>query len=207
MRFFFNNTIDAINPITFLNDSDLFDTRIYNTGKISQYGFQFSGALKLGKIMALNPYVKIFNIRTQPNAIAREYQIDGKQQFTYETGLSAIASFKHDWTATFRIQYYHPKTDMQSIQFSDALYFVSMEKNINKKLKVGIISGLPFKHSFVYHGENIQSDRFYQHAEGNIQLSPIPFWFSIHHEFNSGKKVHTIKREKETIDSTPQKGF
>ncbi|HKJ41349.1 MAG TPA: hypothetical protein VKA27_04610, partial [Sunxiuqinia sp.] len=161
----------------------------------------------VGHFLTLNPYVKLFNINTFPNTIARQHQIFNRHEMTYEAALSAIASFHHSWTAAFRVQYQHPENDLQGTQYGDALYFVSLKKNINKKLKVGIISGLPFKHSFVYHGEKIRTNRFDQHSEGNIIIHSIPCWFSIQYQFDTGKKVHTIQRGKETIDQTPKKGF
>jgi len=207
IRLFYNQTNNAINSLTFVNDSNLFETNIYNAGNLQQYGVQLSGALKLGKFMAFNPYLKVFQNESQPNAVARNYQMTNKQQLTYQMGLSAIASFKHNWTAAFRMQYFHPNTDIQTTHFSNALYFVSLEKTIKNKIKLGISSGLPFKQSFTYHGEKIEGTNFYQRSAGNVILPKVPVWFSIRYQFSSGKKVHTIQRETEKLDSTPRKGF
>lgn len=206
-RLFYSHYTNAINRLTLVNDSNLFQTNIYNAGEIKQLGIQLSRALKLGKILAFNPYIKIYQYQTVPDAIARQYQIGEKKKITYQMGLSAIASFHRDWTAAFRMQYYHPQADMQNIYLSDALYFVSVDKTIKKKLKIGIISGLPFKHSFEYDGEKTYGANFYQRSEGNIILPKFPVWFSIRYQFSSGKKVLTIQRETEKLDRTPKKGF
>ncbi|WP_194831454.1 TonB-dependent receptor domain-containing protein [Prolixibacter sp. NT017] len=207
-RLFYNQSTRVINSLTFVNDSNLFETNIYNAGEVEQLGLQISSALKLGKTFALNPYLKVFSNWTHPNVIARQYQTVAKQELSYEVGLSAIASFKHDWTAAFRMQYYHPTTDIQTIRnMSDALYFISVEKTIKKKIKLGIVSGLPFKRSFAYHGEKTQGPNFYQRSVGSVILPSVPVWFSIRYQFSSGKKVHTIQRETEKLDQIPKKGF
>jgi hypothetical protein len=206
-RLFYKTSTDLINSLTSVHDSAQFETSTYNTGKVDEFGVQLSGALKLGSHFAFNPYMKVFNIFSFPNALAQQFQIGKKQQLTYDFGVSAISSFAKSWTAAFRLQYFHPRTYMQATYFSDALYFISLEKTLKKKLKLSIITALPFKKSFTYQGENIISTNFNTHMNRNIQLSLVPFWFTISYHFSSGRKLHSIKRQSVPVVPAHKKGF
>ena len=46
------------------------------------------------------------------------------------------------------------------MSFSDALYFISLEKTFKQKFKVGIKSALPFSKSFTYQGTEIKGEGF-----------------------------------------------
>ena len=93
------------------------------------------------------------------------------------------------------------------MSFSDALYFISLEKTFKQKFKVGITSALPFSKTFTYQGSEIKGADFYSHSEGNIRLSAFPVWLKFTYQFNSGKAFNKINRTKEDIDNMPKKGF
>ncbi|MBE9481771.1 MAG: TonB-dependent receptor [Bacteroidetes bacterium] len=206
-RLFYNKVANAINNLTFINDTNVFETRVYNLGDIHQYGIQLSGALKLHKTFAFNPYLKLFNIYTERNNLAGQYNIENRHKIAFESGFSAIVTFKNDITASILFQYKSPKNDIQSTSFNDALYFLSLEKTFKQKFKVGIISGLPFAKSFTYQGAETEGVDFYSHSEGNINMSFFPIWFKIKYQFNSGKMGNKINRTKEIIEDMPKKGF
>jgi len=206
-RLFYSNTTNAINKLTFINDTNSFETDVYNLGKILRYGIQLSGSLKPYKSIALNPYIKVFDVYTIGNKLAGQYNIENRHKIAIESGLSAIISFKHNYTASLLFQYNSPETNIQGMSFSDALYFISLEKTIKQKLKIGIVSALPFSKSFTYQGNEIAAENFYSHAEGKIKMSVFPFWFKLDFQFNSGKKGKNINRTKEKIQDMPKKGF
>jgi hypothetical protein len=207
LQLFYKERTDAINHYTFISDTGIFETRIANLGNIHEYGIQMEGALKLHKAIAINPYFKLFNICTTGNNLAKQYDINNRQRIAFESGLSAIVTFKYDIVASFRFQYTSPEIDIQSLSFSDALYFISLEKTFNQKFKVGITSALPFSKSFTYQGTEIKGEDFYSHSQGNLRLSVVPVWLKFTYQFNSGKVVHKINRTKEDIDNMPKKGF
>jgi hypothetical protein len=207
LQLFYKERTDAINHYTFISDTGIFETRIANLGNIHEYGIQMEGALKLHKAIAINPYFKLFNICTIGNNLAKQYDINNRQRIAFESGLSAIVTFKYDIVASFRFQYTSPEIDIQSLSFSDALYFISLEKTFNQKFKVGITSALPFSKSFTYQGTEIKGEDFYSHSQGNLRLSVVPVWLKFTYQFNSGKVVHKINRTKEDIDNMPKKGF
>lgn len=206
-RLFYSNTTNAINNLTFINDTNVFETRVYNLGEILRYGIQLSGSLKPYKSIALNPYIKVFDIYTIGNKIAGQYNIENRHKIAIESGLSAIITFKRDITASLLFQYNSPETDIQGMSFSGALYFISLEKTINQKFKVGIVSALPFSKSFTYQGNEIEAKDFYSHSEGKIKMSAFPIWFKFKYQFSSGKKGNRINRAKEKIQNMPKKGF
>ena len=158
-RLFFNRTTDDITNLLFLNDNNAFETQVHNLGIIDQFGLQFSGTLKTG-IITLNPYIKIFEIQTSGNDLAKKYSIDDKNRLGLESGLSAIASFKHDIACSLTLQYNSAKYDIQGSSFSDVLYFLSIEKTFKEKIKVGIVSAMPFTRSFTYNGSEIDGSGF-----------------------------------------------
>ena len=205
-RIFHNRTSDVINNLTFINDTSAFETQVHNLGTISQYGLQFSGTLKLGAVV-FNPYIKLFSLYTSGNNLANYYSIEDKRNPGLESGLSAIVSFKHDLAFSFTCQYNSPKDDIQGNSFSDFLYFMSMEKTFKQKIKIGIMSAIPFTKSFTYQGSDIDAPDFHSHYEGNVKLSGIPFWLKLSYQFSSGKNRDKITRDKEEIDNLPKKGF
>ena len=87
------------------------------------------------------------------------------------------------------------------------LYFLSLEKTIKQKIKIGIVSAIPFTKSFTYQGSEIKGTNFYSHYEGNVKIHSIPVWFKLSYQFSSGKNRDKINRSKEEIDNLPKKGF
>ena len=189
-----------------LNDNDLFEIQKNNLGEIRQTGIQFSGALSFGKL-GINPYLKIFDAFSKPNQLAAEHQIESKHQLVLESGLSAFATFNKGFTASVIFQYVSPMNEIQGNTFSDALYFVSLEKSISKNLKAGIVSGLPLTKTFTYQGSEVSGPDFYHYSRGEIQLSSAPFWIKISYRFSSGKNVQKIERTGEVPVQEKRKGF
>jgi hypothetical protein len=205
-RLFCNKTTDVINNLMFINDTNAFEQQVHNLGTINQLGVQFSGTLKIG-LVTLNPYIKIFDLQTSGNSLAKQYAITDKNHLGFESGLSAIASFKNDIASSLTFQYNSAKNDIQGSSFSDALYFLSVEKTFRKKIKVGIVSAMPFSKLFTYNGYKVDGIKFQSSYEGNLKIAAIPFWFKIGYQFNSGKNKKKISREKEEVENLPKKGF
>jgi hypothetical protein len=205
-RLFLNRTTDDINNLLFINDTNAFETQFQNLGTINQLGLQFSGTLKIS-FLNLNPYIKIFDIQTSGNSLAKYYSIDNKNKLGFESGLSVIASFKYDIACSLTLQYNSAKYEIQGNSFSDALYFLSIEKTFKHKIKAGIVSAMPFTRSFTYNGSEIEGSDFKSSYEGKVKMSAIPFWFKLGFQFNSGRNRNKISREKEEIDNQPKKGF
>lgn len=205
-RFFFNRTTNHITNLMFINDTNTFETQVQNLGSVNQLGLQFSGTLKTG-VATFNPYIKIFGLQTSGNNIAKYYSIGNKNSMGLESGLSAIVSFKHDIACSLTLQYNSTKYDIQGSSYSDVLYFLSVEKTFKQKIKLGIVTAMPFTRSFTYNGSKINGANFQSTYEGNVIMPAIPFWFKLGFQFNSGKSRNKISREKEEIDNTQKKGF
>lgn len=207
-RLFYNRVRDAIGNLTFINDTAALETRVYNLGIIDQFGIQVSGALKPGKIISFNPYFKIYILTTNGNDLAKQFGVENRHQVEFESGLSAVFSFKHDYSLSLVFQYSSPKNQIQGNYFCDALYFIALEKTFRNKLKAGIVCGLPFTRNFVYNGSEVTGHDFYSYYTGNIKISGMPLgWIRLAYQFNSGRKREKIDRAKEEIDDLPKKGF
>jgi outer membrane receptor protein involved in Fe transport len=207
LQLFYLDRSDAINHYTFINDTSIFETQVANLGNIHGYGIRMSGALKINKAIAMNPYIKLTEVYTQGNYLSEQYNIADRHKIAIETGLSAIVNFKYDIVASLQFQYSSPLINIQGLTFSDALYFVSLEKTFKQKIKIGITSALPFSKKFTYQGSEIKGADFYCHSEGNIRFSVAPVWFKFTYQFNSGKTLKRVNNSKEDIDSMPKKGF
>ena len=204
---FYNKLSGAINTLTLINDDNYFETHVCNLGDIHKYGIQVSGSINLNKSIAINPYLKIFDIYTHGNDIAIKNNIKERHNMAMESGISAIVSFKKDITASFVFQYNTPDYEIQRSKFYDALYFISLEKTFKNNLKIGITTAAPFTKSFTYYGTKCRGNNFRSHSEGNIKMSNIPFWIKLKYQFSSGRKGNNIKRKKEIINDMRKKGF
>ena len=206
-KLFYKDRTNAINHYTFINDTGIIETRVANLGNIHELGIQMSGALKIQKAIAINPYIKLSEILTSPDNLAGQYDIVKRHRIAFESGLSAIVTFKYDIVASLQFQYMSPKIDIQSLFFSDALYFISVEKSFSQKFKIGITSALPFTKLFTYEGTEIKGMNFYSRSEGDVRLSAVPVWLKFTYQFNSGEAIHKLNRTSEDVDNMPKKGF
>jgi hypothetical protein len=146
-------------------------------------------------------------IFTTGNNLAKQYDINSRHRLAFESGLSAIVTFKYDIVASLQFRYTGPLIQIQTVSFSDALYMVSLEKTFYKKIKIGITSALPLSRRFTWHGTEIKGANFYSYADGNIRLSAVPLWLKFTYMFNSGKSSARFAGNNEDIDNMPKKGF
>jgi len=199
---------NVIQPLTLSGENLVLKTKIENAGSIHQAGIRASGSFKLLKNVSVNPYARLFYVGAQASNLARNtYPISNKQAINYETALSAVVMMKHDFALSFSVQYKSTQTRIQSDYMEDALYFVSLEKTIFDRLKLGVTSAIPFKRTFAYQGYNTQGNSFYQTSRDNIQTSLVPIWFKMNYSFASGKKNKRIKRNNTFKENVPKKGF
>ena len=94
-------------------------------------------------IVTLNPLVKVFGLQSSANNLAKYHSIGNKKSVGFESGLSVIASFKHDIACSLSLQFNSASNDIQGSTYSDALYFLSVEKTFKQKIKLGIVSAMP----------------------------------------------------------------
>lgn len=207
MRLFYNHASREISDLTFVNGRGLLETRLENLGDTRQYGIQLSGAMNINNSVSLNPYFRIFEISSKAGELAGKYDIASRSEIAWSGGMAAIASLGGDFTASLIVNYDSPRHTIQNTTFSDALYFLSLERDINQKYKLGIMSGLPFARSFTYHGNRIDGRDFSSRSDGNIMMSAVPVWIKFRYQFSSGRQVKTIERNKEQIERRPVKGF
>jgi len=205
-RLFYNRMNRVINDLTFINDTGAFETQVQNMGNIHQFGIQISGTMKLG-ILTINPFLQIFDLYSSGNSLAKYYGIENRHNLAYNSGLSAILSFRHDISASLVFQYASPKNDIQSNSFSGALYFLTLEKTFKQNVKIGVACALPFTKSFAYQGSEINGSNFSSRYEGDVQVSNPFCWLKLSYQFNTGKRKEAIVHAPEEIDNLPKKGF
>jgi len=205
-RLFFENLNNAINNLTFLNDSAAFKTQVQNLGKIHQFGMQLLGSLKFGPL-TISPSVRFYNQATSGNSLAKHHYIKNRNNWVFDAGFSSVLSFKNDVALSGTFQYSTVQYKIQENVFCDALYFLSLDKTIKNTLKVGIMTALPFAKTFVYQGTEIEAQHFTGSYHGNLKLPTLPLMFRLHYQFKTGKEKTLINREKEDIPKRPKSGL
>jgi hypothetical protein len=207
LKLLYSDRSKVINSYAFLNDAGILESHMANLGNIRGYGIQMTGALKFWKSIAINPFLNLTEIHTKCNNLAKQYDITNRQKMAFQSGLSAIVTFKYDIIASLQFQYNSSLIQIQSMSFSDALYILSLEKSFNQKFKFGISSALPFIKTFTYQGSEMTGTGFYSYSEGYIRFSVVPVWFKFTYIFNSGKVLNRVNNSKEDIENMPKKGF
>jgi hypothetical protein len=204
---FFEIENNSINRYAVVLENGIVESRIANLGTIGNYGAQFSGSFRLNKIITLNPWLRIYNMYSEVNELARTNYMSGRQKHAFETSVSAIASLKHGFALSMQLQYSSQALRMQSDYFSDALWMISAEKTFLRKFKAGVVTALPFTGSFTYHGSKTETAILYMHSEGDLKLPAFPVWFRLRYQFSSGEKKSGKNSEREDIINIPKKGF
>ncbi len=205
-RAFMNILDNSIEDLTFINDTNAFETQVNNLGKIYQTGMQFLGTIKWG-IATFNPYVRVYGLRTSGNDLARQHEIKEKHYLGIDGSLSAILSFRHEFSVSMVIQYESPTNNVQGKFFSGALYILSLEKTFKQKFKVGIVSALPFTKNFIYRGSEVNGPDFHSRYNGYVNVSQPLCWFKVGYQFKSGKSTDNINRSADEGITMPKKGF
>jgi len=205
-RLFYDNKTNSINNLTILNDSSAFETQVQNLGTISQYGVQFSGSLTFG-LLTFNPSVRLYNQSTFGNNLAKQYEVKNRNGLVFEFDFSSVLSFRHNFALSAIFQYNTARNNIQDNAFSDALYFISLDKTFKKNLKVGIVTALPFTKTFDYQGSEIEAKNFSSRYTGNLKLPVVPVMFRVSYQFNIGKNRAIIKRDWEEVDTRPKTGL
>jgi outer membrane receptor protein involved in Fe transport len=205
-RLFYEKRTNSINNLTILNDSSAFETQVQNLGTISQYGVQFSGSLTFG-LLTFNPSVRLYNQSTFGNNLAKQYDVKNRNDLVFELGFSSVLSFRHNFALSAIFQYNTARNNIQDNAFSDALYFISLDKTFKKNLKVGIVSALPFTKNFVYQGSEIEAQNFSSQHTENLKLPTVPFMLRVSYQFNIGKNRAVITRDWEEVDTRPKTGL
>lgn len=204
---FYHKMTDVINPLTILNNEGIFETTRSNLGEISQYGVQFSGSISLGSKGGFQPYFKVFELYSSPNSFAMQHGIKSRKQLAYGSGFSAFANLGSNFTAALMFQYSSPLNEIQSNYFSGAQYFLSLEKNLGRGFKAGMVTAVPLMGKLTYQGSEIKGADFYSRSQGDIKMSTVPVWFKFSYNFSKGKERSKIQRRIEETEEKRKKGF
>jgi hypothetical protein len=205
-RLFYDRVSNAINNLTFLNDSSAFESQVNNLGTINIYGIQLLGSLKYGPL-SFSPVIRFYGLSTSCNETALQHGTKDRNQMVLETSFSSVLSFRHDFAFSVIFQYSTPKNNIQSNSFYNALYFTSLDKTFKKDLKIGILSALPLTGKFVYQGSETNAHNFSSYYTGNLKLPTFPVMFRISYQFNPGQKRARIERDTEEIANKSKPGM
>lgn len=205
-RLFYENVTQAIQSLTRLNESRVFESQLHNSGSIHNYGIQFLGSIKFGPF-SVNPSVRLYNQSIRGNSQARYYKVEDRENLVVETGFSSILSFPYDFAFTATFQYATVQHGIQQSTFCDALYLFTLDKTFRKNLKVGMMTALPFAGTFVYHASDMDSGDISASYRGNLKLPVVPFMFRLSYQFHTGKEKARIDVSKDDMPRRPKSGF
>ncbi|MFP4555425.1 MAG: outer membrane beta-barrel protein [Bacteroidales bacterium] len=205
-RLFYENMNNAINNLTFLNESNIFETQQHNLGSIYQLGMQFLGSLKFGSL-TLSPSIRFYNQLTNGNSLAKHYNIEKRTNWVIDAGFSSVLSLKNDFALSGTFQYSTVKYKIQGNAFCDALYFLSLDKTFKNNVKVGVMAALPFAKTFIYQGSEIEAQNFTSSYRGNLKLPTVPIMFRLSYQFQTGKEKKLINRDKGNVPKRVKSGF
>jgi len=204
---FYSNSKEVISQLNWLNNGEKLESGNFNLGNISQYGLQLTGAFSLGKRMGFNTVVRVFEVQSTPNSLGLESELTSCTKMGWHAGFSAYAKLPGEITASLVFNYSSPLPDLQVTRFSDALYFLSLEKDLGEGFRAGLISAIPFTGRFVYKGTEISGTGFSDYSTGEILMSKVPFWFKFTYQFSSGQKRQSVERRSEETESIQRRGF
>ncbi len=205
-RLFYENINNAINNLTFLNESNTFVTQQHNLGSIYQIGMQFLGSLKFGSL-TISPSIRLYNQLTSGNNLAKDYNIEKRTNWVIDAGFSSVLSLKNDFAFSGTFQYSTVKYKIQENAFCDALYFLSFDKTFKNNVKVGVMAALPFAKNFVYQGSEVEAQNFTSSYRGNLKLPTVPIMFRLSYQFKAGKEKKLINRDKGSVPKRVKSGF
>ncbi len=207
VKIFMAHTHNAIGRYSQLNNEGILVTKVANMGSTRHLGVQLSGAFQLTRYLQFTPYVKIFQWQGT-NKITQDLSASTTEQaWAVQLNGALVASLPRAYSLSASFQYQTPHPQFQDEYYSDALYFVSVNKKLNKNWQVGITSGLLMRNQFTYQGTKTSGEGFSQHQHGEVQVPGGGFWIKCSYRFSSGKKVTRIRRKTEKVESVQQKGF
>ncbi|NBC05104.1 MAG: TonB-dependent receptor [Bacteroidetes bacterium] len=204
---FYSRQTDAIHTFTDFRPNGVYELKWLNLGDVEQKGVRLSGSINLGSRSGFQPFFSLFELRTSSNGLVAANGVRSNRALAYDSGLTAYTGFGKGFTASAQFQYSSPQVKIQRSVFSDALYFISIEKSFSNGLKAGIITGLPFSRSFTYEGNKINATDFQSRSEGIINMSSVPFWFRINYQFSRGTGKSRAGRDNSIAPRIPRKGF
>ncbi|MEE4176056.1 MAG: TonB-dependent receptor [Bacteroides sp.] len=206
-RVFYGQSKEVISHLNWLNNEGILESWNFNLGNISQYGMQVTGAFSLGKKTGINPVLRMFEVKSAPNTFGLENGLTAYRKMAWSASVSAYTLLPGEITASLVFNYSSPLPELQVSRFSNALYFLSLEKDFGKGFRAGLISAIPFAGSFVYQGSETNSFAFSDYSTGEILMSMVPFWIKFNFQFFTGKKRESIDRQREETESIQRRGF
>ena len=198
---------NSIGNLTTLSNSGLFNIHTQNLGDLNMYGFKLLGSLIPLKNISFNPYLKLAKVRTKPNEKAIQEGIFKKQEYAFEAAMSLALLLKNDISISTTLQYNKSRVRIDRNDYEDLLYFISLDKTMSKKIKIGLTCAIPFKREFKSHAYESNNNIFTESMSERIQMSNFPIWLKIKYSFASGKKLNRSHRPIEIKEENRKKGF
>ena len=180
---------------------------IDNVAKGFDYGAGLSAGFQPFKWWNINTYGKIFQIRVEKDNKADLYNIAEAQKVSWQAGLTSVMTFFKNMNIITYAQYNSPQLNAQTTSSRSFLYLVGLEKGMfSDRAKLGVYYYLPFINEFVYRKSETNGSNFHYTDTNTIDSKNIVS-IKFAYNFNSGKEVKRLERNKTKEDEGKKMGF
>ncbi|MCG8412360.1 MAG: TonB-dependent receptor family protein [Bacteroidales bacterium] len=204
LELFYQNIKNEVHQIVDFYNGTILMLTPRSINQKSEYGIQISGSFNLFKCLNLVPYFKIAEYKVSDNMFLSDKNMIG---LNYSMSLSAILKLRYGFYASFMLQYNNAQKYIHNNTFSDALYFLSIDKTIGRNLKLGILTGISFAQAFTFFGNKIETDKFTYRQNDKIIFSQFPVFLKLAYSFSSGRKLKIRKNRNEIREIGGEKVF
>ncbi|HEX3007224.1 MAG TPA: TonB-dependent receptor [Bacteroidales bacterium] len=189
---YYNYFTDNFQRITRINDG-ISESFVENIGTGSEYGWNFSGSIKINKWWQINPYFCLYRVVLDEN---NEYDIKSNDKVSYRANATSIFSLPKKFTVFVFTQYNSPYIGTENLNKRDALYVVGVEKELNKNFKFSLTAINPFMKNFVISETVTESENFWQDTKMDVYVQNL-VTVRVTYTFKYGSKINKLERSKE----------
>ena len=206
-KVFYRQKSKVIEDLTILTDTGSLFMEKQNMGDLNYKGMSLLGAITLQGNFSLNANVELYQVQSRVNALADKQGVASRGGLEIRGDISAIWAIKEDFSLSTSLQFQSTAIGVQRKYNEGALYFISLDKVLFKRVKVELTSAMPFKRSFTYQSYDIITDNYSVKSEDKIKLSILSAWIKLKYSFSSGNKVRHLKRDNVFKEKRVKKGF
>lgn len=181
--------------ITAVNADGTSENFTENIGNGFEYGFNFSGSVKISKKIQFNPYFAVFS---KNYAAVDPYGIKKADKISYRTNFTIITNITEKLLFFTYFQYNSPYISSQKTTKRDPIYVFGLERNLfkNNKGKVSLTVINPFMKRFSVDNSITESVGYFQEQDIQVDVQPL-MTVKFSYSFNKGQELKKIDRKRE----------
>ncbi|PCE63938.1 outer membrane beta-barrel family protein [Sediminicola luteus] len=199
---FYGHTQDVQGLYTHIQPEGYFLDQAMNLGARQSIGAFLNTQIALGKNMDVGGFIKTSYDHTEPLKALTDSST--REGWVIEGGGSLLYSRATGWQFALNASANSPRINFQGKTRADVLYFVSIQKALNKNFTLAVNSGLPFAKRFNSYTTTKTASDFYTTQASDVALPALPLWFKMNYSFGKKKNGRNDTREESV---RPSNGF